>query len=65
MVKEAQCEAAGGDYICTTNSMGHYDVTSWDLTLCNSAQAQALKAFCSTLDGEWTCTATQISCEKQ
>jgi len=63
-VKEHQCQAAGGDYFCEEDKAGCYDITSWDhVTMCSSAEVQALKVMCSTMDGDWTCTSTEVSCE--
>lgn len=65
MVKEILCHGVGGDYICEPRSVGCYGITAWDNAAgCASAQAQALKAFCSTQGGRWDCNAIQISCEK-
>lgn len=63
-VKQVQCEATGGTYICNNDALGCYDITTWDNTLCNSAQVQVLKAMCASMGADWTCTAVEISCEK-
>lgn len=63
-VREHQCQAAGGEYVCEEDKAGCYDITSWDYaTMCSSAEVQVLKMMCSTMDGDWTCTATEVSCE--
>lgn len=66
MVKEVECGLAGGDYICENDKIGCYNIGSWNSSLCTSGepQVQTLKASCLSLESDWTCTATEISCER-
>lgn len=65
-LKELECNNAGGDYVCEQDMMGCYNIGYWNSSLCNSgnAQIQALKSSCILLEGDFTCTASEISCER-
>lgn len=58
---EFQCGAAGGDWVCTADRAGCFDITAWNSRSgCSAGDVQALKAACSVLGGDWSCTATSV-----
>lgn len=59
------CENFDGTFKCEPDQIGCYSITGWNSDVgCSSAGFQSMKALCAGLNSEWTCTATDISCEK-
>lgn len=66
LMKQVQCQAQGGTWICESGRVGCYTISNWEYIdgCTTNAQVQALKAGCSMMGAKWTCTATQLSCER-
>lgn len=63
-VKQAQCAAVGGTFMCTANQAGCINIPVWDNSMCNTdAQVQVLKSFCSVNSAHWVCDPHNIYCE--